>query len=996
LFDYDKGVKNKKLRRQLARAEKFDEKITVAESILGSGGYTVNSKGTIAATPLGMLRIGEEPEFITLDDGSKMAKNVVVDGSSWFERGDLSDFAGIVGPVAGALFALTPQSKFLTGLRKFTRYIGGSDRLDRIIAAGLGTAAGKGVEEAADAIQGFQLQNREEIKDLLVKEFALGAGGQGIGEAFGLGYSVLLGKKMPFDNLRFYRNSTQGHDLDDLMKLDKSLGREATEAEIKKAVEDGTIRKYMEKGLPSQGAYNRQLPARAQALAEQVLGNTRSDSTKRYLFRMQTELFRKLNKEDVTSEALDDLMKKYQGRSAITPEQKRTLDLQVKDKIDELKRAEADTTQSLTSMLDQMSENITGMGIYGNRVSKTDIGSQIRETIKDAREGIRKSMNRKYISVDNDLRALTNKNIKPKIEEIVLGQTAKARNKVEQVANENVAFDLGLGDADGLLSQPKKGLTDILDGIDKRITSGKFSLRTLRNTVSTLKEVVRNQRGDNEIISAIVRVVDDLEDTFNILGDPKMIQAKLKGSGQLFEGDVKIVARVMEDLKRANKYSAEVLKPFDSLQLKKIRFESARGSYDVDEIYQKVFYEGKSQDLRNVFAALDDYDSYLKGINKAKDATSALTVRNTIKQKLFADALEERRSPGKLKVLFGDEMTAAQFDDLLSDIVQLKPNLKPSALSGLVRTFNQSNKGIVKTQAGKEFLEGVEKLARESAETAKFEANQIIQKLPEATTDEVVNKIFSPQGASNIRLIKETVAPEVFQEIQNNAMNKILARAIDFDGMTRQADIAKIFNPDALENILRSYGDETLDAMFGREVAQGLKNYQKALDVMTRGEVGRGGAAGTLVAAAIAINAYNPAVWGTILGLTALRQMFQTPFVLKAMARTDKSAVVQVAEFLTRALGFSAVQPIGNTLYDSYYQIDEGIKSALERTDLDEQIIERAGEEIQRAQEIQRDITVPSTAVIEYPEIEPVTIGQGSLSDDPAVRAAILTGQPNV
>jgi hypothetical protein len=29
LFDYDKGVKNKKLRRQLARAEKFDEKITV-------------------------------------------------------------------------------------------------------------------------------------------------------------------------------------------------------------------------------------------------------------------------------------------------------------------------------------------------------------------------------------------------------------------------------------------------------------------------------------------------------------------------------------------------------------------------------------------------------------------------------------------------------------------------------------------------------------------------------------------------------------------------------------------------------------------------------------------------------------------------------------------------------------------------------------------------------------------------------------------------------
>ena len=68
-----------------------------------------------------------------------------------------------------------------------------------------------------------------------------------------------------------------------------------------------------------------------------------------------------------------------------------------------------------------------------------------------------------------------------------------------------------------------------------------------------------------------------------------------------------------------------------------------------------------------------------------------------------------------------------------------------------------------------------------------------------------------------------------------------MQRAIDFDGLTKKGDIAKIFQADKFNNILRSYGDETLEVMFGKDVVLGLKNYGKTLEIMTKGEVGRGG-----------------------------------------------------------------------------------------------------------------------------------------------------------
>ena len=61
-----------------------------------------------------------------------------------------------------------------------------------------------------------------------------------------------------------------------------------------------------------------------------------------------------------------------------------------------------------------------------------------------------------------------------------------------------------------------------------------------------------------------------------------------------------------------------------------------------------------------------------------------------------------------------------------------------------------------------------------------------------------------------------------------------------------------MFKHQNLKTALDKYGDETLDAMFGRDIAKGLRNFQKEIDVLTAGESGRMGSAGGLVAAGIA------------------------------------------------------------------------------------------------------------------------------------------------
>ena len=112
LFDYDTGVPNTKgLRSELAQAETLEERENVATSIVGSKGYTYNSRGEMALTHEGLRRLGLPVKFIRQPDGSKLPINTIIDSRNFEGMADLADFAGISGPIIGSLVAMAPPFK---------------------------------------------------------------------------------------------------------------------------------------------------------------------------------------------------------------------------------------------------------------------------------------------------------------------------------------------------------------------------------------------------------------------------------------------------------------------------------------------------------------------------------------------------------------------------------------------------------------------------------------------------------------------------------------------------------------------------------------------------------------------------------------------------------------------------------------------------------------------------------------------------------------------
>ena len=166
-FDYETGVRGdferkvdrgtekegvlRNLRAQLARAETsgiigFKEQDQVLSNFVGSSGFTRNTKGQVALTPTGLEELGLPIQYRELSDGSKLPLNTIIDENDFgFKTGDLADFAGIAGPIGGAIALMSPQLRIIKGL---TAAFGGRARIARMVAAGTGSSVGKAAEEA--------------------------------------------------------------------------------------------------------------------------------------------------------------------------------------------------------------------------------------------------------------------------------------------------------------------------------------------------------------------------------------------------------------------------------------------------------------------------------------------------------------------------------------------------------------------------------------------------------------------------------------------------------------------------------------------------------------------------------------------------------------------------------------------------------------------------------------------------------------------------------
>jgi len=1071
-FDYETGVRGeferkvdkgtekegvlRNLRAQLARAETsgiigFKEQDQVLSNFVGSSGFTRNTKGQVALTPTGLEELGLPIQYRELSDGSKLPLNTIIDENDFgFKTGDLADFAGIAGPIGGAIALMSPQLRIIKGL---TAAFGGRARIARMVAAGTGSSVGKAAEEALDYQEGFQLQERDELKDLFGGEFLFGSIGQGVGELIGMGFKLFLGKNAPTKDLRLNRQMAKGRSANDILKLDASLGKEATERQIAKAIRDGKVKQFDFAGLASQATLGRKLPGRLQDISEQVLGNTRDKETALYL-----------------RAEVDSLLKEIGGENAllqksISDATKGSLDEQVQASLQKLRLKEQTVTQQLRKLLDDVVDDAIEVGNYGDAPTRRMLGEELKNNLSRARREVIIDLGQKYRNVDGMFGELTStagktgvdKSIAVSLDRVIRNIINDSIEDSRKLIDSHKKSDYlwGVNNKDeldgGIVAKIEQALMKFQN--DVADPTKPVSLSHVRNAYSKLNTISRDTleaSPERKVIIDIMRKLDDTRVNQNgevfKRGQPDSILSKLEIEGEsqfnmelgkvlkrnqelnpdafgdnlefFDEGlnnlALKQVNNAIAQLREVNGIAAKRMAPFDRLEIKKIISNSQKGAFDADDVYKKVILNGEKKNLDDIFAGLKQYDEYMA--KAGKPANAEQTLKAQIKKRLFADAFRastdvvdesinftefakqinkfERDYPGKLDSLFTDSATGRNTAKLVRDTIaqvnKINPRLKPQDIKNLVNDFTTNIKGLSSSDQGLAFVQGLKQLAKASEDRIKLESNRAISDLPLKGIDETVNIIFRPNANANIQILKDTVSDEVFTSIQQASMQKLLSKSIDLNGKGRITDL---FKPGNLKTALDSYGDETLDAMFGKELTQSLRNFQKQIDILTKQEAGRGGAAGGLVAAGIGASlALNPiAVLPTVLGLAVARKLFASPRVVAAFAKTDKGSVITsvdmteqaIRQTLIRELGMEAEQAgsFAGDIMDGVIDaagveeiINDTKKAAQEVVTGVEDIEQQTRQNLRSTQApVVQNIPLPDISSIEMPNLDPLS-----------------------
>jgi len=146
-FDYETGATGG-LRALVSFGETEEEKEAILLKKVGQEGYTKDSKGRLALTPIGQKKVGMQPSD----------KNVVLEEKGFSAR-DFADLAGVVPETVGSIVG---------GILGLPGGVFGS-----AAGAAAGAATGQAAEEGIEALLGVQKQTLPEVGKDLAKEAAL-------------------------------------------------------------------------------------------------------------------------------------------------------------------------------------------------------------------------------------------------------------------------------------------------------------------------------------------------------------------------------------------------------------------------------------------------------------------------------------------------------------------------------------------------------------------------------------------------------------------------------------------------------------------------------------------------------------------------------------------------------------------------------------------------------------------------------------------------------
>ncbi len=145
-----------------------------------------------------------------------------------------------------------------------------------------------------------------------------------------------------------------------------------------------------------------------------------------------------------------------------------------------------------------------------------------------------------------------------------------------------------------------------------------------------------------------------------------------------------------------------------------------------------------------------------------------------------------------------------------------------------------------------DFATALQAKAKASDDLLKFEQNRVLANVERASPELITRTVFRPNSAPAINQVRSEVSEEAFLNIQDEALESLIKKSMTPGG----TDLTEIFKPGNFQRALDSYGDETLEAMFGKELSSALRGYARAINTTVSGAERTG--AGSIVAGTLA------------------------------------------------------------------------------------------------------------------------------------------------
>ena len=973
-FDYETGIQDNRLRAGLSVSEDYmnadgefiSEKENYLKQEVGSSGFVRDSKGSLALTPAGQARLGLEPSD----------KNIVIDENKAFTSGDFADLAGYAGPILGAIAAVNP---YLRGI-KYLRGLLGS-RVGRPLLVGAGSAAGKGIEEANEISRGLQLQNEEELADLYKREFVIGGIAQGAGEILGGVFATYFGKTASHGSIRDSKLLMQGYDLTDIFKLDAQIAAregvdptnyKASMNAIRKEIKKQKIKPKFTPGIVPQSALGRTIPARGQSIAEAVTGaKPRESRAQANLVQMMNSFFQSLGRKNAT---VDDFIEAGAvGQIA----KKELLELQANmqkginvsdEKLDAL----------LRNMVDEMGVS-KGLMANGELQSSETLRRALADDMKKTWDAWKESNNKLYKKATEALEGT----------KVNAGITNALRNSSSKFKSLQDKFDSN--DIFAQYSGAYLRLKDLADGkIDNLIQ--------LKNAKMEFRAVLKDATVGGQTGGTTYRLAKEVIKEIDQLQKDIVEKTAFVGMKNVSKADLEQASKAFKALKAADEdFTNNIDKFSGALYQNLIRQAKITGKVDADEVFGFIDNPTSAAKLQEIFTALGPRADAARGqltalLFKNVIADSIDPVTKLINPVKFTNNIMKYDSKdlGKstLKELFGPEYSINM--GLLREINILNPKITKKDLDALIKNIENNpsmfklgaepvkkrlpfpnERGYIGVPAvqidtGNKILKTILEKAKIQSSLDNLNKQSFMKNAVNETPERIVANVFGPGSAKEINYLRTALAdrPEIFAEIQENAMGQLLTKAVSTGKLNNSGSLADIFKPNVLRNTLESYGDDTLIAMFGKEQTLALKALQQSLDLQVG--AAKGLTAGGIVAGAIGAQALNISLLPTIVGLKIFGNVFANPKIVKLMANTDQTSTMIVIDAFEKAARLYAAQSIAEQSEDIESAVIQQLREQLQ------------GEENQERnkliQEQIQEVTKPiPTSVPDLPDIIPTS-----------------------